>query len=71
MVHPLPLRIAGRIASLLDPVARLLAPQLPGISGAAVTLTSGGTEWAAYRDLAGWTVRAGYLCLEVDRTKGH
>ncbi len=54
------------IASLLDPVARLLAYVLPGVSGAAVTVTEGSWGVDAWTTEGGFTVKAGGLWLEVD-----
>jgi hypothetical protein len=60
-------QIAALIAYLLDPVARVLAAIAPGVDGAAVTANEWGKGFDAWKDQSGWTVRAGLLCLEVDR----
>jgi hypothetical protein len=54
------------IASILDPVARVLAYVLPGVSGAAVTVTEGSRGLDAWATEGGFKVKAGGLWLEVD-----
>jgi len=54
-------------AWLLDPIARALATILLSVSGAAVTVTPGGTGCGAWSDHRGWCLRVGELWLEVDR----
>lgn len=54
------------IASLLDPIAARLLPLLPGVTGAAVTVTPGGRGLDAWRDGSSWTLKVGTVWLEVD-----
>lgn len=54
------------IASLLDPVALVLAYVLPGVSGAAVTVTEGSRGLDAWATEAGFTLKVCGIWLEVD-----